>query len=385
MPIQNSATTSSAPPPPPAAAADTPKESRHRKEKKEKSHAHRSREQHSHSHSKKARQSEPVSAAAVLTDEEEDWDENRAAVERLCAQYPNNICCDCGESGTRWASVNHGVFVCIRCSGVHRSLGTHVSKVKSTNMDRWSLAEVRLMEAIGNTKAKTLYEARLPAGTRPALSSSNSGVADDGLKLFIRRKYVDREFAMHNLKDVRGRLYKDTGYGRPPKKQPRSSGTALPFAASSHHMEPPLDRAAITGKRGDTMRALYGDNAEEMQRGAAKHKRGGGGASAVNTDASMVAPKPTYGAFGLVNVPAEEYDERWRRTLEVFAHVAAPAEADTLHQEEGANEGEGRVPPPPAAGAPTTGAADNGDEEEKRERTAEAGGDAPIPPTASAS
>ncbi|GET90293.1 hypothetical protein, conserved [Leishmania tarentolae] len=113
---------------------------------------------------------------------DEDWEANRAAVERLCSQYPNSICADCGEAGTRWTSVNHGVFVCIRCSGVHRSLGVHVSKVKSTNMDRWSLAEVRLMEAIGNAKAKTLYEAHLPAGVRP--SGGADAAADGAVRSF---------------------------------------------------------------------------------------------------------------------------------------------------------------------------------------------------------
>ncbi|KPA80303.1 hypothetical protein ABB37_04589 [Leptomonas pyrrhocoris] len=323
------------------AAEGQRKESAHTKAKKEKSEPHRSHDR-KHGHSKKSKRGEASSAAtplssataaaaAAASNDEEDWDENRAAVERLCAQYPNNICCDCGESGTRWASVNHGVFVCIRCSGVHRSLGAHVSKVKSTNMDRWSLAEVRLMEAIGNTKGKTLYEARLPSGTRPALGGGS--VADDALKSFIRRKYVDREFAMHNVKDVLRRLYRDTGYGRPPKK-PSKIGEAT-ASASSAREAPPLDRAAITGKRGDTMRALYGEAAEEMQRRASKRKKGGAEGSSLDA----AAPQPTFGAFGLVNVPADAYDERWRRTLEVFNHVEAVAVAEEAVREEEEQEG----------------------------------------------
>ncbi|KAL7695311.1 putative GTPase activating protein for Arf [Lotmaria passim] len=350
----------------PAAAPERSKESKQKK--KHKSDSHHLHE-HRHRHTKKSKGSESMalstsattaaaSATATCGEETEDWDENRAAVERLCAQYPNNVCCDCGESGTRWASVNHGVFVCIRCSGVHRSLGTHVSKVKSTNMDRWSLAEVRLMEAIGNTKGKTLYEARLPAGTRPPPSFNNSGVADDALKSFIRRKYVEREFAMHNLKDVLGRLYKETGYGRPPKKPSKSGDAAA--SSSSTREEAPIDRAAITGKRGDTVRALYGDAADEMTRGAAKHRKGGAAAAAAEAAAAAVdEPKRTFGAFGLVNVPADEYEDRWRRTLEVFAHVEAAEGAEEVAEihrggDESAQES---ATSPPASFLPASNAA----------------------------
>jgi stromal membrane-associated protein len=60
----------------------------------------------------------------------------------------NDVCADCGCKGPRWASTNLGIYVCISCSGIHRSLGTHISKVKSTNLDKWlpEQVEVRLRE-----------------------------------------------------------------------------------------------------------------------------------------------------------------------------------------------------------------------------------------------
>jgi hypothetical protein len=48
----------------------------------------------------------------------------------------NNTCADCGIDGPEWASVNNGIMVCIECCGVHRSLGTHVSKARSLRLDR---------------------------------------------------------------------------------------------------------------------------------------------------------------------------------------------------------------------------------------------------------
>ncbi|CAC9506964.1 conserved hypothetical protein [Leishmania infantum JPCM5] len=340
--------------------ADKSKERRHKKSKEastECGHHH-----HHRAHEKKKGKSaanadastslpitlsEPPKHRGTKADEDdEDWEANRAAVERLCSQYPNNVCADCGETGTRWTSVNHGVFVCIRCSGVHRSLGVHISKVKSTNMDRWSLAEVRLMEAIGNAKAKTLYEARLPTGARP--SGGADAAADDAVRSFIQRKYEQREFAMHNLKDVLGRLYKDTGYGRPKmgsKPGAAAEGTVTSPTRGSSSDAVPIDRAVATGKRGDTMRALYGDAAAEMQRGSSRRK------DAARLSAAS-APKPTYGTFGMVNVPVEEYEARWQRTLAVFSSVealpaaaAAPA-GEMLSADERGKEGDATTATP---------------------------------------
>ncbi len=44
--------------------------------------------------------------------------------------------------GPRWASWNLGIFVCIRCAGIHRNLGVHISKVRSVNLDSWTPQQV---------------------------------------------------------------------------------------------------------------------------------------------------------------------------------------------------------------------------------------------------
>ena len=64
----------------------------------------------------------------------------------------NNHCVDCGKKGCQWASVNNGVFICLECSGRHRALGTHISFVRSVNMDAWSETQFKFMQAGGNPR-----------------------------------------------------------------------------------------------------------------------------------------------------------------------------------------------------------------------------------------
>lgn len=60
--------------------------------------------------------------------------------------------------GPRWASWNLGIFICIRCAGIHRNLGVHISKVKSVNLDQWTQEQVQVRghTTDGHIKMRTL-------------------------------------------------------------------------------------------------------------------------------------------------------------------------------------------------------------------------------------
>ncbi|XP_044461542.1 ADP-ribosylation factor GTPase-activating protein AGD3-like [Mangifera indica] len=130
---------------------------------------------------------------------------------RVCG---NDKCADCGASEPDWASLNLGVLVCIECSGVHRNLGVHISKVRSLTLDVkvWEPSVISLFQSLGNAFANSVWEELLqsrntfhidlnPASScksdRPQLLLSGKPSPSDSISVkekFIHAKYAEKLF-----------------------------------------------------------------------------------------------------------------------------------------------------------------------------------------------
>ncbi|KAK2851923.1 hypothetical protein Q5P01_008199 [Channa striata] len=101
----------------------------------------------------------------------------------------NSLCVDCDAPNPTWASLNLGALICIECSGIHRNLGTHLSRVRSLDLDDWPGELTQVLAAIGNHTANSIWESYTQGRTKPTPNATR-----EERESWIRAKYEQRAF-----------------------------------------------------------------------------------------------------------------------------------------------------------------------------------------------
>ncbi|XP_068183470.1 stromal membrane-associated protein 1 isoform X2 [Antennarius striatus] len=176
-------------------------------------------------------------------------EQHQAILSKLLREDNNKYCADCEAKGPRWASWNLGVFMCIRCAGIHRNLGVHISRVKSVNLDQWTPEQIQSMVDMGNSRARQLYEAHLPESFRRPQT-------DQAVEVFIRDKYE------------RKRYYNKEALSAAPEK----SSEGAPTSASQSSQ---ADRSRHEKKKDDKKKEKDGEKVERRNNTKSESKTGG--------------------------------------------------------------------------------------------------------------
>lgn len=118
-----------------------------------------------------------------------------ASMQSIRSRVPGNgFCVDCDEPNPDWASLNLGILMCIECSGIHRNLGSHISKVRSLGLDDWPPSHISVMLAIGNSLANSVWESTIRTGQSQSTIKPSPSSSREEKEKWIRRKYEAKEF-----------------------------------------------------------------------------------------------------------------------------------------------------------------------------------------------
>lgn len=140
----------------------------------------------------------PGNANRKKTTVEEEADiEYQTVVNEIKALPGNHECADCRANDPEWASINHGILCCIECSGIHRSLGVHVSKVRSLTLDKLEPELLQSMKALGNEQANAVLLGSILSRGKDILAGlevPNPKSERSVKEKWIAAKYVERRF-----------------------------------------------------------------------------------------------------------------------------------------------------------------------------------------------
>jgi len=76
------------------------------------------------------------------------------AISDIINTQNNSVCFDCGFPKPKWASINNGIFLCLKCAGIHRNFGVRFSIIRSIQLENWDDKQIQFLKLGGNLNFK---------------------------------------------------------------------------------------------------------------------------------------------------------------------------------------------------------------------------------------
>ncbi|XP_010294011.1 PREDICTED: arf-GAP with SH3 domain, ANK repeat and PH domain-containing protein 1, partial [Phaethon lepturus] len=117
----------------------------------------------------------------------------RAIIEEVRYMPGNRECCDCLAPDPTWLSINLGILICIKCSGIHREMGVHLSRIQSLSLDKLATSELLLARNISNSGFNDIMEANLPSfSLKPTVHSDMAFWKKISISKYVEKKYAKK-------------------------------------------------------------------------------------------------------------------------------------------------------------------------------------------------
>lgn len=123
------------------------------------------------------------------------------ALNEIVSREGNTLCFDCGTENPKWASINNGILLCLKCAGIHRGFGLQISTIRSLQVDSWTEKQVKYLSQGGNLRFKN-FLAEYKIETSSSIELKYKSKATEYYRNLLRNeveKIFDDKFVGNNL------------------------------------------------------------------------------------------------------------------------------------------------------------------------------------------